>query len=438
MRLMSTRIRHAAAITLLLAGQFAGAAPAADRWTLIEAGAVADIQKKSFLPRAQILIKNDRIQAIGRNLRAPPEAQRIDLSNAYVLPGFIDMHVHVFSTYDQKSRLQTVLTQSSADNALYGLKNLQTLLHSGFTTVRMPGDKDQGFASISIRNAINRGDFEGPRMFVAPHFLGPLGGHGDLNDVSPDWEGHVEGQVIHAGVDNMREAVRRELKYGADLIKIMVTGGVMSQNDDPSVQGFSDEELVALAEEAHRHHKKITAHAHGDAGAYAAVKAGFDSIEHGTMISDETIKLMVKKGTFLVPTVYVLDWIVAQGPRGGISANNHEKALRVSKTRDAAVLAAYKAGVRLALGSDSIFPHEQAVREFAAMARLGIANWDVLRAGTLGAAELLGQESNFGTLEAGKLADVVAIPGDPIADVTQVEKAFFVMKEGRVVRHDRP
>ncbi len=417
-------------------GIFARPAPAADQWTAIDAGTVVDVERKTFIRRATILIKNDRIHAVGTNLKVPPEAKKIDLSNAYVLPGFIDMHTHVFATYDQKSRLEAVLTQSSADNALIGLKNLQTMMRSGITTVRLPGDKDQGFAAISIRNAINRGDFAGPRMFVAPHFAGPVGGHGDLNDVSPEWEGHVEGQVIYAGIENMQNHVRREVKYGADWIKIMVTGGVMSQHDDPAIQGFSDEELKALADETHRYRRKITAHAHGDAGAYAAVKAGFDSIEHGTMISDRTIKLMVDKGTFLVPTVYVLDWIVAHGAGGGISANNYEKALRVAKTRNIAIMNAYKAGVKLALGSDPVFPHNEAIREFAAMAKVGIAPWDVLCAGTTGGAELLDQRQNLGSLEPGKLADIVAVPGDPVADIAQVEKAFFVMKEGRVFRHD--
>ena len=410
-----------------------------EAWTVIDAGHLADLQGGRFVSGQQILIRGGRIEAIGAELDIPGEAARIDLSDAYVLPGLMDMHVHVFATYDEKSRLEAVLTQSSADNALIGLKNMQTLLHLGFTTVRMPGDKGQKFATISIKKAIERGDFEGPRMFVAPHFMGPVGGHGDLNDVSADWEGKVLGQAIPAGTASMQDFVRREIKYGADWIKIMATGGVMSQFDDPSAQAFSDEEFQALADETHRHDKKITAHAHahGDGGAYAAVKAGFDCIEHGAMIEQRTIDLMVEKGTFLVPTVYVLDWILERGPGGGISANNYAKAVEVSKTHKKALRAAYKAGVNLALGSDSVFPHEQAIREFRAMADTGIANWDVLCAGTVNAARLLGIEEELGTLESGKIADIVAVRDDPAEDMRAIESVFFVMKEGRVVRDHR-
>ncbi len=435
---MTRAARRPLQILLMTIGCTLGmAALGADRWTIIDAGHLVDVTNKRVLADQQILLKNDRIEAIGDKVDAPPGAQRIDLSDAYVLPGLMDMHVHVFATYNEKSRLEAVVTQSSADNALIGLKNLQKLLRSGFTTVRMPGDKDQKFAAISIRNAINRGDFEGPRMFVAPHFMGPLGGHGDLNSVSADWEDKIVGQVIPAGTAGMQDAVRREIKFGADWIKIMATGGVMSQFDDPNAQAFSDEEFQALADEAHRHGKKITAHAHGNAGAYAAVKAGFDCIEHGTMINQVTIDLMVQNGTYLVPTLYVLDWILAQGPSGGISANNYAKALEVSKTHKKALRAAYEAGVKIALGSDPVYPHEEAIREFAAMVDAGIAPWDVLRAGTINAAALLEIEDDLGSLEAGKIADIVAVPGSPVNDIEQIEDVFFVMKEGRVIYHER-
>lgn len=409
---------------------------AAEPVIVIDAGFLVDVKQRVLVPNARLLIRDGRIAAVAPRLDIPQSARYIDLRRGYVLPGFTDAHAHVVGTYDRKSRLEIILTQSSADNALIGLRNLQTLLHAGFTTVRIPGDKDAGFATIAIRNAINRGDFVGPRLFVAPHFLGPIGGHGDLNDVSPDWEGRVMGGAIPAGVASMQDAVRREVKYGADWIKVMATGGVMSQSDDPRLSAFSDEEFQALADEAHRLGVRIAAHAHGNAGAYAAVKAGFDSIEHGTLIDEKTIALMVKKGTFLVPTVYVGEWIRDHGVGAGVSSNSHHKALAMAEARKRSIAMAYAAGVKIVLGSDSVYPHEEAIREFAAMHAAGIATWDVLRAATITAAELLGKQDDLGSLEPGKFADIVAVPSDPIADITSVERVFFVMKAGQVIRAD--
>jgi imidazolonepropionase-like amidohydrolase len=428
-------IRPFALIVLALASGITVAA--SEEWTVIDAGFAVDVKRRLLRPNVAILISQGRIVAIGDHVTAPAGSKHIDLKRGYVLPGFMDMHAHVFSASDDKSRLISIITRSNADNALLGLKNAQTLLQSGFTTVRIPGDKDQGDAATAIRDAINRGDFAGPRMFVAPHFIGPIGGHSDLNEVSADWEDRIAGQVVHAGAASMQDAIRREIKYGADWIKVMATGGVMSHLDRTETQAFSDEEFEALADEAHRHGIKITAHAHGNAGAYAAVRAGFDCLEHGTMIDEKTIALMAKKGVFLVPTVYVVDWILRRGPGNGISISNYEKAVDVSRHHKAALAMAYRAGVKIALGSDTIYPHEEAIHEFAAMRDAGMESWDVLRAATINAAELLGRESDLGSLEPGKLADIVAVTSDPTTDIAAVEQVFFVMKEGQVVRHNR-
>ena len=230
--------------------------------------------------------------------------------------------------------------------------------------------------------------------------------------------------------------MREEIKYGADWIKVMASGGVMSQHDDPEVAAYTAEEFRAFAEETHRHGKKITAHAHGDAGIRGAVEAGFDSIEHGTMMSSETARLMAEKGTFYVPTVYVVDWILERGATGGISANNLEKAERVAGLHARSIAHAGDAGVRLVIGSDPIYPMEEAILEFTALAKRVRDNWEVLRAGTLHAAMMLGLEDDLGSLAVGKRADLVAAPASPIERMQNIEQVSFVMKDGRVVRHD--
>ncbi len=403
--------------------------PSAPR--VLECGAVIDPASGSRLTGIHILVDRGLIQAVGPDIGAPTEAERIDLSDATCLPGLIDLHTHLM--IDLKHTItQNFLQSSSADKTLAALANAQTMLRLGFTTLRIPGDLDFHFGTIALRDAIARGEHLGPRMLVAPHLIGPTGGHSDLNELAGDAH-QISGSVVAAGADSMREAVRRELKGGADWIKVMATGGVMSQHDDPEVQSLTDDELRALAEEAHRHKIKITAHAHGNAGVVGAAKAGFDSIEHGTMIDASGIEAMLASGTVLVPTAYVIDWIVARGSSGGITEDNLRKALLVQKRRDESLRQAYEAGVPIGFGSDQIFPHEESPREFAALVRVGIAPIDALRAATTVAAELLGLADELGTIAVGKRADIVAVPGDPLEDIRTMEHVFFVMKDGAVV-----
>jgi imidazolonepropionase-like amidohydrolase len=230
--------------------------------------------------------------------------------------------------------------------------------------------------------------------------------------------------------------VRREIKYGADWIKVMASGGVMSQHDDPEVAAYTDEEFAAMADETHRHKKKITAHAHGDAGIRAAVAAGFDSIEHATMMEEETARLMAEKGTYYVPTLYVVDWILERGATGGISANNLAKAELVADKHARSVQMAGKHGVHLIVGSDPIFPMAEAIREFTSLARRVNDTWLVLRAGTINPATMLDLEDEIGSLEPGKQADIVATPKSPIESMQNIEHVSFVMKGGVIVRHD--
>jgi imidazolonepropionase-like amidohydrolase len=409
---------------------------AQNQWTDIHCGHLLDVEKKQITHNTHILIKNDRIENVGTALSIPAEAKKIDLSDSYCAPGLMDMHVHLFLDIANKTMDLSGTTQSSAYNALIGLKNARILLNQGLTTIRITGDTDIYFANIELRNAINRGDFVGPRMLVAPHAISPMGGHGDFNTFAPDRMHRINGPAVVDGADNLRHFLREEFKYGADWIKVMASGGVISQHDDPNVVAYSHEEFRAMVDETHRHKKKITVHAHSDNAIRAAVEAGVDSVEHGTLMSEDTARLMAKKGTYYVPTLYVLDWIVETSAKGGVTKSTLDKAKQIVAQHDNAVRLAQKHGIKLVIGSDPVFPMDQAIREYAALASRGVQPWDVLRAGTINAAEMLGMETRIGNIRAGKLADIVAMPSNPIEEIKAVEAINFVMKDGQIVRHD--
>ncbi|MXX61935.1 MAG: amidohydrolase family protein [Holophagales bacterium] len=432
---------HLASLGAVLLGLIAAApapAPAQDDGdaTVIHCGKLLDVEAREVLVDQRVLVVDDRIAAIGPRVDAPAGAESVDLSSHTCMPGLMDMHVHLFIDLTGRTLDEAAPTQSSAYNALMGLRNAQKLLSIGFTTIRVPGDMDYHYANVELRDAIERGWYQGPRMKVAPHTISPLGGHGDFNSYAPDLPHEVTGPFIADGVDEVRRAVRREIKYGADWIKVMASGGVMSQHDDPEVAAYTAEEFRAFAEETHRHGKKITAHAHGDAGIRAAVEAGFDSIEHGTMMEAETARLMAEKGTYYVPTLYVLDWILERGATGGITADNLAKAELVTARHSDSVKMAAERGVNLIIGSDPIFPMEESIREFTSLARRVPDNWLVLRAGTINPARMLGLEGEIGTLAVGKQADIVASPGNPIDRMQNIENVTFVMKGGVIVRND--
>lgn len=440
---MRLSVRMIALACLAAACAFGGAARAETGpapGTLVHCGAMLDVRERRIERDVGLRIAGGVIESVRPWAEAGAESsgaglQVVDLSQGYCLPGLMDMHVHLSAESAKESFLTTTMTQSSATEALVSLRRAQLMLRNGFTTIRIVGEIDAQFSSIDVRNAINRGDFDGPRMLVAQHAFSETGGHSDLSDVHAGWPG-VTGTVVRAGVDNVREAVRAERKKGADWIKICASGGVMSVGDDPRVQGFTDEEIAAFADEAHRLGMRIAAHVHGNRAALAAARAGFDSIEHGTLMEDDAIELMKRNHVTLVPTRYVVEWILAYGARGGVSEENLAKARMVEAKHRVAVQKAYRAGVRIAMGSDPIFPHEESNREFAAMVRAGLTPWDSIRAGTINSAELLGLESQIGSLEAGKQADIVAVSGDPVADITELERVKFVMKAGKVIRND--
>ena len=395
----------------------------------LKCGAVIDTARESIATNVTIVIVNDTIQSVGRGLPIPAGSRQIDLSESYCLPGMIDTHTHLMSGAGG-------MQSSSAAKTLIGLRNAQTMLQHGFTSLRVPGDGDAGFGAIAIRDAFANSLFVGPRMQVAPHAICSLGGHCDRNYIAPDSDIPTVPNVIKAGEDSVREAVRHEIKYGADWIKVYATGGVMSVGDDPRVQAFTDNELAAFSDETHRHGKKITAHIHGADAVKTVVRVGFDSVEHGTLMDDEAIAMMVESDTWLVPTVYVLDWIKEQGTAGGINEESYAKALDVIRIRDLSFKKAYKAGVRMALGTDQIFPHEQSAREFAALVNQGVTPMDAIVMGTINGARLMDLEDLIGSIESGKKADIIAVPGNPIDDISLLENVEFVMFDGDVIRHE--
>ena len=377
----------------------------------------------------EVLIRGERIQDVGETVQAPAGARTIDLGEATCLPGLIDSHVHIL--WIPRSATRDYLIHSSARKALEGVLNAQTMLRSGFTTLREMGDWGAHYANVEVRDAIDRGDFLGPRILVAPRFITGTG-EGAVNELAADLE-ISEMALVADGPLELRKAVRTEIKYGADWIKSLASGSIIAARDNPWVQTFSAEEIAAMVDEAHRRGKKVALHIHSAEGIKVAVRAGVDSIEHGFFIDDEGIELMKAHGTYLVPTIYAGNWAREESPFPPEYMLNLDEALGI---RDERIRAAFAAGVKVVLGTDTFFPHEQAAREFAEMVEFGLTPLQAIRSATVTAAEMLELDEEIGTIEAGKLADIVAVSGDPLEDVRVLEDVKFVMKSGEVVKNE--
>jgi imidazolonepropionase-like amidohydrolase len=397
---------------------------------LIKAGKLIDVRAGRVLTDQSILIEGDRIKQVGAygSVQAPSGARMIDLSNATVLPGLIDCHTHL--TGDPGHNGYESLGISVPRQALYGAKNARLTLEAGFTTVRNVGAG--GYSDVALRDAINAGDVPGPRIDAAGPAIGVTGGHMDNSLLAPEYHHSADG--IADGVPAVIAKVREEVKYGADVIKIAASGGVLSKGDSPEATQFSDEEIRAIVIEAHRLGRKVAAHAHGAAGIKQAVAAGVDSIEHGSFIDAEAIRLMKEKGTYLVPTLYLADWFIENYQRLRVPEFMVEKAKVVMPAARRNIEAAFKAGVKVAFGTDAaVYPHGLNAHEFAVMVKLGLTPMQSIQAATVNAADLLGWSDRVGSIEPGRFADIVAVSGDPLQDVTQLEHPLFVMKSGVVV-----
>jgi imidazolonepropionase-like amidohydrolase len=383
-----------------------------------------------------VLVDAGRIQQIGPALVAPANAAVIDLGGRTLLPGLIDAHTHMSNT-PQTSHAESIaraLTSTDADDALRGAANARATLLAGFTTVRNVGGT---FADRSLRDAILHGLVPGPRMLVANHAIGITGGHcDDTNGLRPDIFGRAPDfeEGIADGPDALRQAVRHQIKHGADVIKICATGGVLSQGDGVGAPQLTPDELAAVVDEAVRADRKVAAHAHGTLGIKDAVRAGVHSIEHGSMLDDEAIKLMKKRGTYLVPTVAVGAYIEQAAAAGKLSPSSAAKALAVAPRMRDSLARAYKAGVKLAFGTDAgVFEHGTNAREFSALVALGVTPMDAILAATRNAADLLGL-TDVGIIKVGNIADLVAVDGDPLADIRALERPVLVVHDGVVVR----
>jgi imidazolonepropionase-like amidohydrolase len=348
------------------------------------------------------------------------------------MPGMINAHEHplLYKNDYQNGHLQA----SSAYKALIGLSTLQGLLEAGWTTVRVMGDGDVYYANQDIRKVIDNDIFLGPRLTGAGHYISITGGGGDINFMSPEQPVIADG-LIADGPDEIRKAIRQEIKYGSDWIKIMVTGAFMSVGDNPKNVAFSPEELSTAIEEASRHNIPVAAHAHATEGVNQAIIAGARSIEHGSYLDERSIDLMVDHGTFYVPTIYVGDYYANSGK---LLAQSKNDAFYLSFRDDwlKMIGKAYRAGVKIAVGSDlcgyAVEPHVCA-REFATLIEAGLTPMDAIKAGTIVGAELLQWDDKVGSIEAGKLADIIAVKGNPLVDISKLERPVFVMKNGKII-----
>ncbi len=410
-------------------------APTPQPITAIRAARMFDGRSETTIPNAVVLVQGGQILGVGAGLAVPAGATVIDLGDATLLPGFIDAHTHLTGEAGE-SYIQDFfegLRRPAAEQVFYGARNARKTLEAGFTTVRDVGSADD--LDVGLRNAIHDGLIPGPRMLVARYALGATGGHCDQTGFPPNTFGPepgVEKGILH-GANEGRQAVRLDVKYGADVIKMCASGGVLSLGDDVSAPQLTDEELTAIIDEAHRLKRKTAAHSHGDLAARSAVRAGIDSIEHGSFLSDDTLALMKSKGTFLVPTCMAGQWTGGKLERFPPSVA--AKAKLAFAAHDEMFRRAVKSGVKIAFGTDSgVSPHGLNAQEFGFMVELGMSPAAALKTGGPNAAELLGLADRIGTLEKGKEADIVAVPGDPLKDIHATEKTLFVMKAGQVFK----
>jgi len=428
--------RHGARASVALAVLMLALSPAAAQTKVLRCGSLIDGTSDRARPDVAVVVEGDRIAAVGVfDAVAPAQAQVIDLRPATCLPGMIDAHAHIL--IDTEDYQVDHLRRSSAYKALRGLTVVQRMLRAGWTTIRVVGDADVHYAHLDVRRAIDEGLFEGPRITGAGHYLSITGGGGDINFVAPEQRVVADGRVVD-GVDAVRRAVREEVKFGSDWIKVLASGAMMSAGDDPRRAHFSPEELRAMVEEAGRLGVPVAAHAHSTDGIRQAVLAGVRSIEHGTFLDEDVIQLMAERGVFLVPTLYVFEpGVMDEAP----TAKDLELDEMLRATRDkrlANVLAAFRAGVKIGVGTDYVgFPVEEGAREFALLAQAGLTPMQAIQAGTGVNAELLGWQDRVGRIEKGLFADIIAVPGDPLDDLSELSRVSFVMKDGAVIRDDR-
>ena len=422
------------ALGVMIAANGAGFAmgqDAAPTRTLVRTGMLLDVVTGAETAGQTVIVTGDKVTGIAATSATPAGAgdKVVDLTKYTVLPGLIDVHTHLTGANNFDPYFE--LTMTPAKEAIIGVENAKVTLEAGFTTVRNVGAN--GYTDVALRDEINAGHIPGPHMQVSGPPLGITGGHCDENLLP--FEYHVTGEGVADGIAAVQQKVRQNIKYGADLIKICATGGVLSKGDDPQASQYTLEEMQAIVADAHRLGRKVAAHAHGAQGILWASEAGVDSIEHGSYLDEAGIKMMKAKGTYFVPTAYLIDWMQQYGK---LPPFYMQKMKDVSAVEKANAKRAIKEGVKVALGTDAaVYPHGLNAHEIDVYVnQFGMTPIEGIRTGTVNAADLMGWSDKVGSIAPGKWADLIAVEGDPLKDVTVLQHVRFVMKAGAVYKDE--
>jgi len=403
---------------------------------VIRAGKLLDTESGKVLDNQMILVDHDTIKEVGSKLIIPAGAVIIDLSKAIVLPGLIDCHTHI-TAQPSGDYYGDIFRKTPVDYAITAHIYAKRTLEAGFTSCRDVGAA--GFVDVALRNAINSGEVEGPRLQVATLFIGSTGSHGDLNGFSPylNWQFPKEMSGVANGVDELRKQVRYNVKYGADVIKFGASAGVLTEEESVGAPQFTQEEMNAIVDEAKMWGKKACAHAHGAEAIKMAVKAGVASIEHGSLVDDEGIQLMKQHGTYLVADIYNDDYILSEYGKLGYPEKIINKERMIGKLQRENFAKAAKAGVKIAFGTDAgVYPHGWNAKQFFYMVKYGLTPMQAIQAATINAADLLGWQQKAGSIAPGKYADIIAVENNPLDDIKAMEKVSFVMKGGEVYKNN--
>ena len=425
-------ISRALAIAGLAACLLAGAARAVESTvSVIRAGRLVDVANGKVLGGQVIVVRDGRIEAVGSadSVAIPAGAKIVDLSSYTVLPGLIDTHTHI--TSDPTLPPYAGYGLSVPRMALKGAAYAQRTLLAGITTIRDVGAT--GFSDVAVRDAINDGEIPGPRMLVSGPALGITGGHCDSNLLAPEYKEVSDG--VADGIVGVRHAVRRNVKYGVDVIKFCGTGGVFSKGDTPGAQQYTFQEMQALIDEAHMAGRKVAVHAHGAAGIKSAIRAGVDTVEHASLIDDEGLQLARKAGIYLSMDIYNSDYTQAEGPKRGELEEFLRKDREIAEAQRENFRTAVRLGVKLTFGTDAgVYPHGDNAKQLAYMVRYGMTPMQAIQAATLNGADALGLKDQTGALAAGLAADIIAVKRDPLEDIRALEQVDFVMKAGQVYK----
>src|SRR3954463_600164 len=411
----------------------------AKKVVVLKASRIFDSSAGKYVTGQAIVVEGDRIQrlAAAAGFELPAGAEMIDLGSATLLPRLIDCHTHLGSRADRYDEIYD-FKDTPFQSAFAGVMNSRKTLEAGFTTVRDVGSLP--FLAVDLRNSIGEGLIIGPRIVASGPGISITGGHGDLNNYSPQTRVTMfpeeRDYAIADGPDQIRHTIRAQVKYGVDVIKIMSTGGVLSNGDQPGAPQYTFEELKVAAETAHMAGRKIAAHAHGTVGIKNAIAAGIDSIEHASLVDDEGIRMAKERGTYFVMDIYNDDYILNEAPKYGLTKEKYDKEKALGQLQRDNFAKAFKAGVKMAFGTDAgVYPHGDNAKQFFYMVKYGMTPAEAIQAATANAATLIGRDKDVGSIAPGKFADIIAVGGDPLTNVTELEHVGFVMKGGEVYKN---